>query len=246
MSTTPVIVVADDVIATLAPLTRVLAAPVVLGGGWAVHCRLRMARSASRPTEDLDLILSRGLRPAGAALAAVGTVQDDPAHPCRLSGLPLLVDLLADGEWDPIAPVEIVVDEDDVALLIPPLAALLVRTSERVTLCNTGDDARVSVGLPTAGALLAAKVANFRLEHRPSAKQASDAEDVLRLTAAFGSLALASDLEAATPSERHVVATLLAQMGGSGLRAAARRAGYVVDDSELVDFGIGGLVGMLG
>src|SRR5439155_15108470 len=81
-----VIAAPAPVVATLAALIDALGAPVTVVGGWAVTCRLRMARSQARPTEDLDVLLGLAARPARIALEAVAAVQDDPAHPCRLSG----------------------------------------------------------------------------------------------------------------------------------------------------------------
>src|SRR5207245_1664023 len=54
-----VIAVPAPVVATLAALVDALGAPVTVVGGWAVTCRLRMARSQVRPTEDLDVLLGR-------------------------------------------------------------------------------------------------------------------------------------------------------------------------------------------
>lgn len=61
----------DAVVESLSAIVNVLPGGVVLVGGWAVRCRLRMARAAVRATEDLDLLLREEARPARAALAAV-------------------------------------------------------------------------------------------------------------------------------------------------------------------------------
>ena len=215
--------VPEEVVDTVTRLRGVVT-DIVMVGGWAVHCRLAMGRSRSRPTSDLDVILGPDSRPARAALEAIAAVQDDPGHPCRVSGLPLLVDLLS-AEGD--AAREVVVDEDGLALLIPPFASLLERTAESIVLEAGG--ARTDCSLPTAGALLAAKVGNLALEHRTPDKRASDGEDAVRLLETFGALALAADLAAATPAESGLLARVLGQVGASGLEAQARASGYRPD-----------------
>ena len=224
-----VIAAPGRVVATLAALVGALSAPVTVVGGWAVTCRLRMARSQARPTEDLDVLLGLAARPARIAREAVAAVQGDPAHPCRLSGLPLLVDLLAEDQADALGAVEMVEDPDGLRLLVPPFAVLLARAASPVRLADPAGGAEVAVGLPSAGALFAAKVANLALEHRPPAKRASDGEDAMRLATSFGALALAADLAVATPDERARLARLLAAVGGSGLRAQAAASGFDVD-----------------
>lgn len=92
----PSITVPDLVVTTIGPLSHVHDGPVTLVGGWAVACRLRMARRTNRPTEDVDAMVTTFPRPTPSALLSIGAIQDDPKHPCRVSGLPLLVDLLAD------------------------------------------------------------------------------------------------------------------------------------------------------
>lgn len=221
----PVIGVPGEVVETVAGLRSAVGA-VVLVGGWAVHCRLAMGRSRARPTSDLDVLLGSDSRPARAALEGVAAVQDDPSHPCRLSGLPLLVDLLADGPQDAV-----VVDEDGLSLLVPPFAGLLSRAWEEVVL--DADGSRTESRLPLAGALFAAKVANLALELRPPDKRASDGEDAVRLLETFGALAVAKDLGAATPAEAARLRTLLGQVGAGGLSAQSRVSGYEPDAERL-------------
>ena len=221
----PVIGVPGEVVDTIAGL-RAAVGDVVLVGGWAVHCRLAMGRSRARPTSDVDVLLGEESRPAKAALAAATAVQDDPSHPCRLSGLPLLVDLLADGPDDAV-----VVDEDGLSLLVPPFAGLLGRAWEEVVL--DADGARTSCRLPLAGALFAAKVGNLALELRPPEKRASDGEDAVRLLETFGALAVAADVRSATALEVRRLRTLLDQIGAGGLSAQARRSGHDPDPDRL-------------
>lgn len=172
----PIIVVADSVVASLVTLTSAVGTPVTLVGGWAVAARLRMARVQGRPTEDLDILLSASARPAAAALRAIKAVQDDETHPCRLTGLPLMVDLLADTTSHSVVPAgddDLIVDEDGLRLLVPPMAGLLTRSSEQVFLeSREAGSGRVSVNLPNAGALFAAKIANIALEFREPDKRA--------------------------------------------------------------------------
>ena len=69
-------------------------------------------------------------------------------------------------------------------------------------LLATDEASETIVLFPKAGALLAAKVATVALEFRTAEKRASDGEDIVRLSEAFGSLAVLADLEHATPEER--------------------------------------------
>lgn len=224
------IVVPDEIVGTLATLDAALPATPVLVGGWAVRCRLQMAREQSRPTEDLDVVLTPRSRPARAALAAIDAVQQDPTHPCRLDGLPVLVDLLADdvpiGLPHPGSVDERITDPDGLNLLVPPFAALLTRTGELTRLTTVAGDATADVLLPRAGTILAAKVANVAMEFRPPAKRASDGEDVVRLLFAFGAPALLEDLRAADVAERDDLHHHLAALGGGGLSGQARAAGF--------------------
>lgn len=222
----------------LGQLVAALGGPVTLIGGWAVTCRLRMARSRGRPTEDVDVVLGEHLRPAAAALAAISAVQDDPEHPCRLAGLPVLVDLLAEGPTASLVPAHLadrsVTDADGLRLLVPPFARLLCATAEHVRL-EAEDQASGSaiVGLPRAGALFAAKVANLDLEDRHPEKRAGDAEDAIRLLTTFGALALAEDLRTATADEQRRIHYLLQATGGSGLYAAAGDADVERDEARV-------------
>lgn len=225
------IAVPIDVVTSLATISDVVGAPVVLVGGWAVRCRLQMARSDARPTDDLDLLFGSHLRPAGSALEAIGVVQSDPSHPCRLTGLPLVVDLLADDVPDGVAVGpgrrdQVVEDPDGLRLLIPPFAELLVRSAEAIRLVVKDGDETSGVLLPRAGALFAAKVANIALEFRAPDKRASDGEDVVRLIEAFGSLALLADLETATAEERADLGQQLGQLGAGGIAGQARAANH--------------------
>ena len=232
------IAVPGDIVASVASISRAVGAPTVLVGGWAVRCRLQMARSDARPTDDLDLLLGADVRPAGAALEAIGAVQPDPSPPCRLAGLPLLVDLLADDVPEAVASGrgrtdEVVEDPDGLRLLVPPFAELLARTAEEVQLVSLDGDDRCVVLLPRAGALFAAKVANITLEFRTPDKRASDGEDVVRLIEAFGSLAILADLGGATADERVVLARHLGQVGVGGIAGQARAAGHPHDRQRL-------------
>ncbi len=88
----------DAVVGSLRAVVDALPGGVVLVGGWVVRCRLRMARAAVRPTEDLDLLLRGDARPARDSLAAVDAIQSDPDHPCRLEGiLRIAVSRVVDG-----------------------------------------------------------------------------------------------------------------------------------------------------
>lgn len=229
----------DDVVGSLRAVVDALPAGVVLVGGWAVRCRLRMARAAVRATEDLDLLLRDDARPARAALASVNAVQADPAHPCRLEGLPLLVDLLADDLPEGVEVArpgrvdERIEDPDGLVLLVPPFGRLLARSAEWVRLVSEAEPEGCTVRLPSAGALVAAKVANIGLDFRTPEKRASDGEDVVRLIEAFGALALLSDLETATPEERADLHEYLVQLGAGGLAGQARAARLDHDPNRL-------------
>lgn len=96
MADSRLITVPRVIVDVLASLSRAVGTPVMLAGGWAVHCRLALVNRVARPTEDIDVALRREMRPAKAALAAINAMQDDPRHAARLSGFPLIVDLLAD------------------------------------------------------------------------------------------------------------------------------------------------------
>lgn len=233
----------------LGQLVAALGGPVTLVGGWAVTSRLRMAQSRGRPTEDVDVVLGEHLRPAAAALAAISAVQDDPEHPCRLAGLPVLVDLLAEGPANALVPAHLadraVTDADGLRLLVPPFARLLCATAEQVRFEAEGQSADgVVVALPRAGALLAAKVANLDLEDRRPEKKAGDAEDAVRLLNAFGALALADDLSAATAEERRRLHYLVTATGASGLFAAMGTAD-VERDEERIDAALRALLDAL-
>lgn len=224
------VVVPNQVVSTIAAMAAALGEDIVLAGGWAIACRLRMARTTTRPTEDIDIVLGPASRPARRALEAASAAQDDPRHPCRLVGLPLWVDLLG---TDPEAHVPggdgaLVTDPDGLRLLTPPFADLLVRSAEPVVL---DDDAgtRAIIRLPRAGALVAAKVGNLALEDRAREKRATDGEDVVRLLEAFGTLALLEDLAVATPGERADLAQRLRVIGSSAITAQARAAGHHVE-----------------
>jgi hypothetical protein len=238
------IAVPAEVVSTLSALVGALSEPVVLVGGWAVACRLRMARTDNRPTEDVDAMLRMTGRPHKAALDAIDAIQRDAAHPCRLSGptLALSVDLLADRPADVVGAIgrgigDEVISVGGLQLLVPPCAALLARTSVEVRLRSLSDAKHsVVVRLPLAGALFAAKVANIALEHRAPAKRASDAEDAARLADAFGSMALAQDLGVATDGERRQLVRLLAAIGASGLTAQSHISGYRVELIRLQPF----------
>lgn len=241
----PIVLVADPVVASLLALAGAVRVPVTLVGGWAVAARLRMARVTGRPTEDLDVLLSQAARPAAAALAAIDAVQEDDTHPCRLSGLPLLVDLLAEGAAAAVAPAteDFVVDEDGLRLLVPPMAGLLARASHDLVLESAdASERRVAVRLPSAGALFAAKVANIALEFREPNKRASDAEDAVRLLLAFGAGGLSEDLRDARAHERARLLGLLGQLGASGLVAQARLSGWGDVEPERVEAVVGRLM----
>lgn len=238
-STSISIAAPDAVVASLRAVVDALPGGVVLVGGWAVRCRLRMARAAVRPTEDLDLLLRGDARPARDALAAVNAIQSDPDHPCRLEGLPLLVDLLAEDLPDGVDVArpgrvdERIEDPDGLVLLVPPFGRLLARSAEWVRLVSEADADGCLVRLPSAGALFAGKVANVALDFRTPEKRASDGEDVVRLTEAFGALALLSDLDNATPEERADLHQHLVQLGAGGLAGQARAARLDHDPDRL-------------
>jgi len=220
-----VVSVPEPVIGSLGALSTIGLGPVLLVGGWAVTGRLRMAGSATRPTEDLDVLMGT-IAPSAAALRGIGVAQDDPAHPCRLVGLPLAIDLLAVSPDEVVVPLhgdETVEGEDGIAALVPPFSALLVRSGELVEL-ESPQGQRVRARLPSAGALLANKVGNLAIEAR-LAKWPSDALDVGLLLTAFGALALASDLELATFGERQALAGLMNSIGSSGMAAQVGRQG---------------------
>lgn len=228
------IVVPAPVVSTVAALTAAVGSDVVLAGGWAVACRLRMARTTTRPTEDVDIVLGPRARPARRALEAASVTQLDPRHPCRLVGLPLWVDLLG---TDPTSDLPggdgaLVVDPDGLRLLTPPFADLLVRSAETVVL-DDNKGLRSDVRLPRAGALLAAKVGNLALEDRAPDKRATDGEDIVRLFEAFGTLALLEDLAVAEARERTDLAHRLDVLGGSALVAQARAAGHRFDPARI-------------
>jgi hypothetical protein len=244
------IVLPDDIVRTLTRLHDAVPSALVLVGGWAVRCRLQMARSFSRPTEDLDVVLPQSARPAKAALEAIDAVQRDPAHPCRLDGLPVLVDLLADDLPSGVAPAhpgrvdERVTDPDGLNLLVPPFAALLSRTAELTHLTTADGSHTAEVLLPLAGAVVAAKAANVALEFRLPAKRASDGEDTARLLIAFGPLALLDDLGRAGADERADLRHHLSALGGGGISGQARAAGFDHDErrvAEVVDRLVDGL-----
>lgn len=229
----------DAVVASLRIVVDALPGGVVLVGGWAVRCRLRMARAAVRPTEDLDLLLRGDARPARDALAAVDAIQADPEHPCRLEGLPLLVDLLADDLPDGVDGArpgrvdERIEDPDGLVLLVPPFGLLLARSAELVRLVSEADADGCMVRLPSAGALFAGKVANVALDFRTPEKRASDGEDVVRLIEAFGALALLADLEEANSEERADLHDHLVRLGAGGLAGQARAARLDHDPDRL-------------
>jgi hypothetical protein len=206
MSGPPIVAVPAPLPEVLDRLASALGGPVVVVGGWAVHCRLRMGRSDTRPTEDLDVIVGWHLRPAAAALGALHAVQDDPEHPCRLTGLPLLVDLLADDDPPVVAayqPDRLVEDADGLRLLKPLQGGLLTRTAEPALLADP-DGRTAEVLLPRAGPLFAAKMANLTLEGR-GPKLESDGEDVAMLIRVFGAAAVLDDLNSATSDEANAL-----------------------------------------
>ena len=179
-------------------------------------------------------------RPTPSALLSIGAIQDDPKHPCRVSGLPLLVDLLADRVAEggvsprPGRADGDLIDADGLHLLVPPFGALLARASEEVVLTTAqGSVEDVTVRLPLAGALFAGKVGSLALEQRAPEKRASDGEDAVRLVEAFGSLALIRDLEHAIDAERTDLRSLLDAVRGSGLVAQAKVSGHVVEPQRI-------------
>jgi hypothetical protein len=235
------IAVPGAVVATLDRLHQALPSPTVLVGGWAVRCRLQMARSQARPTDDVDVVLPASVRPARAALDAIEAVQADPQHPCRLKGLPLLVDLLAEDVPTGVATEhpgrvdERVTDPDGLELLVPPFARLLTRTSEPVALTTADGTLAADVRLPLAGALLAAKVANVAMDFRRPEKRASDGEDLARLLIAFGPLALLDDLGGADAAERADLRHHLTALGGGGISGQARANRFDHDEQRIAD-----------
>lgn len=221
-----VVVIPDAVAAVLRRLNEALTGNVILAGGWAVHCLLAIAGRNARPTEDVDVALSRGLRPAKAALEAINALQDDQSHAARLSGLPLVVDLLADDVEEAIK-VEpgLVEDADGLRLMVPPFADLFATGARLVLLQGRSDSAEVL--LPRAGALFASKLGGLYLELRAPAKRASDAADALSILEAYGPRSLAEDLADAPKPRRKRVADWLENVGYSALAAQARLGGAV-------------------
>lgn len=237
-----VIVVSDEVVATLARLATALPSDPGLVGGWAVACRLRMARSDNRTTGDVDALLAEVDVRTTEALQAIGVVQDDPTHSCRITGpgLSVVVDLLTQpplpivGRGVPLSSSGgEVVTVGDLNLLIPPFAALMARTAVTVQLEGAATAERVRVGLPAAGAIFAGKVANVALDHRLPPKRGADGEDAVRLAATFGALALLDDVSSATAEERAHLARLLDAIGASGLSAQARVVGHHHDEGRV-------------
>jgi len=234
----PVIVVPQEVVQSLITLSHAVNGPVTLVGGWAVRCRLQMGFREARPTSDLDVLITSQLRPAAAALDAAVLVQDDPQHPCRLSGLPLLVDLLAEGPQEILQGADpirggMIEDADGLRLLVPPMASLLSALTGEVVLQGKDPDSRATALLPCAGALFASKVGNVALEEREPGKRASDAEDALRLLEGFGAAALLHDLGPADPAAVTRLRGLLEAMGSSALLAQARLSGYEPDAAQV-------------
>jgi hypothetical protein len=137
---------------------------LVLVGGWAVHCRLRMGRQAARMTVDLDVLIGGHLRPARQRLDAIHAVQSDPKHSCRLEGLGIDVDLLT-GDDPPVLrgheTSRVVEDPDRLRLLKPPQGQLLARLVDPVRVAD--DTATADALLPRAAPLLAVKLANLTL-----------------------------------------------------------------------------------
>jgi hypothetical protein len=119
------------VVRTLRRLTHALGGLVLLVGGRAVQCRLRLARYETRVTLDIDILLDWRLRPARQSLATIPAVQDDPLHPCRLTGAGLDVDLLT-GDLDQATQTDPgrIVDDDGLVLLVPPFVDALVLNAE--------------------------------------------------------------------------------------------------------------------
>jgi hypothetical protein len=219
-----VIAVPRVIVDILESLSRAVRSPVMLGGGWAVHCRLLMANARARPTEDIDVALGKDLRPARAALEAINAFQDDPKHRARLSGFPLIVDLLAD-DADEAMKLEpsLVKDADGLQMMVPPFADLLAIDADLVTLY--ADEATTEVLLPRAGAMFASKLGCLYLEFREPEKKASDGLDALALLEAYGPAEIAKDLEHAPAERRRFLAERLETVGFSGLAAQARVAG---------------------
>lgn len=220
------------VLSTLSQLREALGHPVILVGGRAVQCRLRLARHDTRVTIDIDVMVASELRPARAALATISASQSDPEHPCRLLGAGLDVDLLANDrdEAQRRDPGQIV-DDDGLVLLVPPFADALVCDPELFTLAAGAG--RVDVWLPRAGALFASKAANLFLEDRPPAKRASDGHDALSLLDAFGPLALAHDLRLLPAERRRLLAELVQEVGYGGFAAQARLSGAAFPDAQV-------------
>ncbi len=212
------------IVDVLDALNHAIGWPVMLAGGWAVHCRLMMANARARPTEDIDVALRRDMRPAKEALEAINAVQDDPKHLARLSGFPLIVDLLADDVEEALK-IEpgLVKDADGLQMMVPPFADLLAIDAELVTLYAEG--ATADVLLPGAGAMFASKLGCLYLEFREPEKKASDGLDALALLEAYRPAALTQDLESAPKERRAFIADRLENVGFSGLAAQARVAG---------------------
>jgi hypothetical protein len=219
-----VIAVPRVIVDVLESLSRAVGSPVMLAGGWAVHCRLMLASARARPTEDIDVALRKDMRPAKEALAAINAIQDDPIHPARLSGFPLIVDLLAD-DLDEALRLEpsLVKDADGLQMMVPPFADLLALNAEHVELHAEG--ATTEVLLPRSGSMFASKLGCLYLEFREAPKKASDALDALALLEAYGPSAIAADIEAAPQERRAFIAERLDSVGFSGLAAQARVAG---------------------
>lgn len=219
------ITVPRDVLSTLRSLAEVFGTPPLLVGGWAAHLRLLIAHASARPTEDLDVLVGRDLRPTRAALAAIGGVQRDPQHRARLEGLPLMVDLLAD-DADEALKLEpgLVTDEDGLELIVPPFADLLAASAGEIAL-RDGVEGGVTVMVPAAGALFACKVGNLYLEHRGPEKRPFDAMDALTLLEAYGAVSIDEDLMFAEPGRRRLLAARLEQLGYSALLAQTMMAG---------------------
>lgn len=212
------------IVDVLDSLNHAVGTPVMLAGGWAVHCRLLMAHTRARPTEDIDVALRKDMRPAKAALEAIDAIQDDPKHLARLSGFPLIVDLLADDieEALKLEP-SLVRDPDGLQLMVPPFADLLFVNADLITLYAEGTTTEVL--LPRAGAMFASKLGCLYLEFRAPEKKASDGLDALALLEAHGPASLADDLAAAPAERRGFLADRLDNVGFSGLAAQARVAG---------------------